>query len=96
MRVPRVYCYGYSGNCGFIMMEFIGGYNLDYWISPLDESVSADPHVLQQIQSIVRKLANIGLSHNDLYPRNVVVNKKWDILAVVYWDVAGPLDVSQE
>ena len=80
------------------MMEFIGGYNLDYWISRLGESVSAEPHVLQQIQNIVRKLAmaSIGLSHNDLYPRNVVVNNKWEILAVVYWDVAGPLDVSQE
>jgi serine/threonine protein kinase len=78
------------------MMEFIGGYNLDYWISKLGESGSADPRVLQQIQNIVRKLASIGISHNDLYPRNIVVNKEWEILAVVDWDVAGPLYVSQE
>jgi len=96
VQVPKVYRYGYSGNCAFIMMEFIGGYNLDYWSSQLGESVSADPHVIQQIQNIVCKLASIGISHNDLYPRNIVVNKKWEILAVVDWDVAGSLDVSQE
>jgi len=45
---------------------------------------------------IVHKLAGIGLSHNDLYPQNIMVGQDWDIVAVHHWDESGLLHLSKE
>jgi hypothetical protein len=52
--------------------------------------------VESQLCAIVAKLASIGLSHNDLYPRNVIVGRKWEILAILDWDESGSLITSRE
>jgi hypothetical protein len=44
----------------------------------------------------VAKLASIGISHNDLYPRNIIVGLGWEVLSVLDWDEAGPLITSRE
>jgi hypothetical protein len=95
INVPRVYDYGYSGNCAFILMAYIyPAANLGVMVKEHGEWPIQ--YVEPQVHTIVRKLAGVGLSHNDLYPRNIMVGRNWEILAVVDWDESGPLDLSRE
>jgi hypothetical protein len=95
INVPRVYDYGYSGNCSFILMAYIyPAANLAVMLK--DHGEWPLRYVEPQVHMIVRKLAAIGLSHNDLYPRNIMVGRNWEILAVVDWDESGPLNLSRE
>ena len=95
INVPRVYDYGYSGNCSFILMAYIyPAANLGVLLK--DHGEWPLRYVEPQVHMIVRKLAAVGLSHNDLYPRNIMVGRDWEILAVVDWDESGPLDLSRE
>jgi tRNA A-37 threonylcarbamoyl transferase component Bud32 len=76
IKVPQVYNYGWSGNCTFILMEYPGA-NLQVMFKEYGEA--ALRAVESRLCTIVAKLASIGpgLSHNDLYPRNVIVGQKW-------------------
>lgn len=94
--VPHVYSFGYSGNCSFILMQYVDGHTLDDYIRHNGRHLSTLPEVLWAVEYIVRSLAQLGISHNDLYPRNIVVDEYLHILSVVDWDVAGPWHISQE
>ncbi|KAK1222150.1 hypothetical protein PQX77_015012 [Marasmius sp. AFHP31] len=89
LPVPRVFKYGYSGNCGYILMERAQGYQLSavlrHRLSGVPEKVSL------QIRKIVEDLASLGLCHNDLKPRNIMVNRRWEIESIVDWDNCTPL-----
>ncbi|KAG7087243.1 hypothetical protein E1B28_013224 [Marasmius oreades] len=87
--VPRVYKYGYSGNCGYILMERIRGYALDNFLRHYKCPI---PHkITVEIKRIVEDLASLGLCHNDVKPRNIVVSSSWDVLTIVDWDHCMPL-----
>ncbi|EMD40929.1 hypothetical protein CERSUDRAFT_111511 [Gelatoporia subvermispora B] len=94
--VPHVYDYGYSGNCSFIRMEYVVGFTLDAYIRYHGRQLSTSPQVLQQIDNIVASLARLDISHNDLYPRNIIVDDYLCIISVVDWDGAAPWHNSQE
>lgn len=94
IKVPKVYRYGYSGNCSFILMEYIHAADLQALMSIF--GIAALHKVEKEIRTIIRKLAMIGISHNDLYPRNVLVGLDWKVAAVVDWDESGPLIGSKE
>ena len=83
--VPIVFDYGYSGNCSYILMEKIN----DAWT--LDECLKAHNcripiRVTNRIKDIVADLASLGLSHNDLTPRNVMVDTSWRLVSIIDWD----------
>jgi RIO-like serine/threonine protein kinase len=95
VNVPRVYDYGYSGNCAFILMAYIfPAASLHRVLRGNEEWVFK--YLEPQVDMIVRKLAGIGLSHNDFYPRNIMVGEDWDIVAIIDWDESGPLHSSRE
>ncbi|KAJ3739344.1 hypothetical protein DFH05DRAFT_1581739 [Lentinula detonsa] len=83
--VPRVLRYGQSGNCSYILMERIPHPNLavamEHW------GINSMPwQWTQAVDYVVRELAKLGLSHNDLVPRNVLVDGHGIISAIVDWD----------
>ncbi|KAJ3933386.1 MAG: kinase-like domain-containing protein [Lentinula lateritia] len=83
--VPRVLRYGQSGNCSYILMERIPYPNLEFEMQRL--SIKSMPWGLTRaIDYIVRELANLGLSHNDLVPRNVLVDNNGMIVSIIDWD----------
>ncbi|KAL0569429.1 hypothetical protein V5O48_012533 [Marasmius crinis-equi] len=87
--VPRVYRYGYSGNCAYILMERAQGYTMS---AVLRHRMSGVPDkVSVQIRKIVEDLASLGLCHNDLKPRNIMVNRRWEIESIIDWDNCTPL-----
>ncbi|KAG7087230.1 hypothetical protein E1B28_013211 [Marasmius oreades] len=87
--VPRVHKHGYSGNCGYILMERIRGYPLSRFLRHYKCPM---PHkVTFAIKRIVEDLASLGLCHNDVKPRNIVVSSSWDVLTIVDWDHCMPL-----
>ncbi|EMD31357.1 hypothetical protein CERSUDRAFT_100553 [Gelatoporia subvermispora B] len=88
--VPAVYNYGYSGNCSFILMEFVRALPLDAFIRCHGQYLSTLPQVLQQVDRLVGSLARLDISHNDLYPRNVLVDETLRIVSVIDWDGAAP------
>lgn len=84
--VPRVLDYGRSGNCGYILMECIRGYKLSELVAfhgPL-----AAARMETQIDVVVSRLSRVGICHNGLYPRNVIVDDRWDIVSIFAWDQA--------
>ena len=98
VKVPKVYDFGVSGNCGYILMEYVqSGVSLQtvlkrrrgYWHWILSK-------VSIEIRTIVRALASVGLSHNDLYPRNILLGLQWEVVSVLDWDESGPLQSSDE
>ncbi|KAJ3907920.1 kinase-like domain-containing protein [Lentinula edodes] len=83
--VPRVLRYGQSGNCSYILMERIPYPNLEVEMQQL--GIKSMPWGLTRaIDYIVRELANLGLSHNDLVPRNVLVDNNGMIVSIIDWD----------
>ena len=94
--VPKVYECGYSGNSSYILMERIEGWSLDAFIMKAGRQLSTHPKVVYQIERVVRRLARVGISHNDLYPRNVMFDKDLIIVGVIDWDAAAPLHASNE
>jgi serine/threonine protein kinase len=94
IKVPKVYQYGYSGNCSFILMEYIHGVNLQALVNIYGRG--ALRKVEHELCMIVRNLSMVGISHNDLYPRNILVNENWSVVAVIDWDESGPLINSRE
>ncbi|KAJ3714602.1 hypothetical protein DFJ43DRAFT_1228014 [Lentinula guzmanii] len=83
--VPRVLRYGYSGNCSYILMEKIPHHNLAF--AMLQWGVKFMPWQLTRTMDyIVFQLANLGLSHNDLVTRNVLVDDNGLISAIIDWD----------
>ncbi|KAK7025330.1 hypothetical protein VNI00_016112 [Paramarasmius palmivorus] len=87
--VPQVYEYGYSGNSSYILMERVAGYPLsnmiEYFDCPIPEQVT------NQLRDMVKRIASVGLCHNDLFPRNVVMSLDWNINAIIDWDECVPL-----
>lgn len=94
--VPQVYSFGYSGNCSFILMQYVKGHSLDKYIRYNGRHLSTLPGVLEAVDHIVHSLAKLGISHNDLYPRNIIVDQHLRVLSVIDWDVAGPWYRCQE
>lgn len=97
INVPKVYDYGWSGNCVFIrvlMAHIYPAACLSVVMKGREEWVFR--YLEPQVDMIVRKLAEIGLSQNDLYPRNIMVGRDWGIVAVLDWDESGPLHLSRE
>jgi hypothetical protein len=98
IKVPKVYDFGFSGNCGFILMEHIHpAANLQVM---LQNRVAHRHWIMSRVSIeiivIVRALASVGLSHNDLYPRNILVGRDWEVISVLDWDESGPLESSNE
>ncbi|KAF9264333.1 hypothetical protein L218DRAFT_958411 [Marasmius fiardii PR-910] len=87
--VPRVYKHGYSGNSGYILMERVRGYALSnvlrHYKCPIPDVITS------QIKKIVEDLASLGLCHNDIKPRNIVVSMSGEVLTIVDWDHCMPL-----
>ncbi|KAL0572024.1 hypothetical protein V5O48_009945 [Marasmius crinis-equi] len=88
--VPRVLKWGYSGNCAYILMELVKGSTAD---SLARKQKMPYPDVLTtQVKQIVKDLASLGLSHGDLRPRNIIVDRRtWEVKGIVDWDMCKPL-----
>ncbi|KAE9395268.1 hypothetical protein BT96DRAFT_1022022 [Gymnopus androsaceus JB14] len=87
--VPRVLRYGYSGNCSYILMEKIPYLTfsaaMEVW------KLNYMPaQVTYWIDYTVRELAALGLSHNDLFPRNILVDGNGTIVSIIDWDACTP------
>lgn len=92
--VPKVYEHGFSGNCAFIVMEAIYGWRLDVWMK--NEGIDTVPaRITEHIQQILYDLANLGLSHNDLNSRNILVSDSGDLLSIIDWDECSPLKIGE-
>jgi serine/threonine protein kinase len=86
--VPEVYNHGRSGNCSFVLMQFVQGHLLSNLIRQHGQLVE---HVVQpQIIGIVQRLVSVGISHNDLEDRNMLVDDDWNIIAIIDWDLSAP------
>jgi hypothetical protein len=93
--VPRVYDYGYSGNCAYILMEgFLETLTAEHYINMMGCAVPK--RLGHQVRQIVADLASVGLSHNDLYPRNLLVNRFWQIITIIDWDDCTGIEVGGE
>jgi serine/threonine protein kinase len=93
--LPEVYDYGYSGNCAYILMQwFPDALTADQYIDMMGCKVPR--RMTHQVQQIVAALASVGLSHNDLYPRNLLVDRGWKIVAVIDWDDCTEIGVGGE
>ncbi|KAF9264334.1 hypothetical protein L218DRAFT_998681 [Marasmius fiardii PR-910] len=78
--VPRVYKHGYSGNSGYILMERVRGHTLS---NALRNYKCPVPNVItSQIKKIIEDLASLSLCHNDIKPRNIVIDLSGDVLAI--------------
>ncbi|KAE9395266.1 hypothetical protein BT96DRAFT_157007 [Gymnopus androsaceus JB14] len=87
--VPRVLRYGYSGNCSYILMERI--LHRDLSVVMKSRKLNYMPaQVTYCIDYIVRELAALGLSHNDLHPRNILVDDNGTIVSIIDWDPCTP------
>ncbi|KAF9060047.1 kinase-like domain-containing protein [Rhodocollybia butyracea] len=90
LPVPRVLRYGRSGNCSYILMEKIPYPNLSVAMKSL--GLKYMPwEVTKAVDYIVHELASLGLSHNDLVPRNILVDASdGHIVGIVDWDSCTP------
>ncbi|KAF9060046.1 kinase-like domain-containing protein [Rhodocollybia butyracea] len=89
LPVPRVLRYGRSGNCSYILMERIPHLSLS--IAMKRWGLKYMPwKITAMIDHIVRELASLGLSHNDLVPRNILVDTNGHIVGIVDWDSCTP------
>ncbi|KAJ3866047.1 hypothetical protein EV359DRAFT_79935 [Lentinula novae-zelandiae] len=85
LPVPGVVRYGQSGNCSYILMERIPHPDLAFELRQL--GINFMPWELtRSMDYIVRELADLGLSHNDLAPRNVLVDHNGMISSIIDWD----------
>jgi hypothetical protein len=83
--VPEVYDHGYSGNCAYILMERVmETIDAQHYINLMKCGVPL--RIGRRVQDIVADLASLGLSHNDLYPRNIMVDRLWNVKSIVDWD----------
>jgi len=82
---PEIYSYGsipvYDADglkmkCLFIMMEFMEGISLNH--------VEFTPEVCTKIYEIKQKLSCELLSHNDLYPRNMMLDSSNNLIVLDY------------
>lgn len=92
--VPEVFDLGHSGNCSYLIMEYIDGFRLSdisekYPLFVLDI-------IAPQIEAIVRNLASVGLAHNNLEPCNILIGESWQVVSVIDWDLASSSDTSME
>lgn len=87
--VPRVIDYGRSGNCCYILMDFVDGYELGAVLESIRSPLYSEAMMKPQIDDVVRKLAGVGLAHNDLYARNIIVDHDWKIIGILDWDNAS-------
>ncbi|KAF8825183.1 hypothetical protein HHX47_DHR7000339 [Lentinula edodes] len=89
LPIPHVLRYGRSGNCSYILMERILHTNLA--VDMLQWGIQSMPWQLTRTMDyIVRELADLGLTHNDLVPRNVLVNSNGNISSIIDWDSCTP------
>ncbi|KZT50479.1 hypothetical protein CALCODRAFT_504671 [Calocera cornea HHB12733] len=94
ISAPWVYYFGRTVDCAYMLTDFIPGRNLQYYV---DKQPGLDlSRLLPQIQTIVAQLASVNLAHNDLYPRNVMVDRHLNIRAIIDWDTSDTLDKSPE
>jgi hypothetical protein len=94
--VPEVYDYGYSGNCAYILMERIDAIDAERYINNMKFPVPR--RLSRRVREIIADLASLGLSHNDLNPRNIMimVYPYWVVLSIVNWDNCTPIHVAGE
>ncbi|KAH9836097.1 uncharacterized protein C8Q71DRAFT_858110 [Rhodofomes roseus] len=88
LPVARVHEFGRSGNCGYILMDFIQGHVLATVFHQYGAHAAAI--VEPQILEISRRLSSIGLAHNDLEDRNIIVDDEWRIVGIIDWDFSAP------
>ncbi|EPQ57772.1 kinase-like protein, partial [Gloeophyllum trabeum ATCC 11539] len=92
--VPAIHKYGRSGNCVFIIMDYVNGWQASTLVRYFGPWVEV--RLQDQIDEVIVKLSQVGLSHNDLYPRNVFLDDNWKITGIIDWDYAAPLWASTE
>lgn len=85
--VPQVYDFGFSGNCSYIIMEYVSGFNLGEIM--VQFPTLSGYIVAPQINTVIQRLASVGLSHNDLEPRNILIDSSWRIVSVIDWDLVS-------
>ncbi|KZV80193.1 hypothetical protein EXIGLDRAFT_431227 [Exidia glandulosa HHB12029] len=88
--VPRVRRYGRSGNCAYILSDYVAGdgfydvrllaKTVPVWIIAARLEKSAFP--------AVERLQLLDISHNDLHYNNIIMDRYWRIAAVIDWDLA--------
>ncbi|OCH95929.1 hypothetical protein OBBRIDRAFT_445498 [Obba rivulosa] len=94
--VPKVYDCGYSGDCSYILMQAVRGDELGIVIQafPEREILPTHPFILDQVEKVVKRLASVGISHNDLEPRNIIVDNYCRFTGIIDWDNASPWHLS--
>ncbi|KIK66878.1 hypothetical protein GYMLUDRAFT_82183 [Collybiopsis luxurians FD-317 M1] len=92
--VPRVLRYGYSRNCSYILMERIPNPNIPALLLQLGIKEIPSGTIIS-FNAIVREITSLGLSHNDLVPRNMLGDTA-NITSIVDWDACTPIHTGGE
>lgn len=87
--VPKVLEFGYSGNCGYIVYEYIEGHVFSQIVRQHGEYATA--MIESQVDAIVQRLAKLGIAHNDLASRNIIVDDNYHIKGIIDWDLCSSL-----
>ncbi len=73
-NIVTVYDVGAEGDVDFIVMEFVPGRTLDWFIGPRGLKLSDLIHYAVQIADALGKAHAAGIIHRDLKPGNIMVN----------------------
>ncbi|KZV99199.1 hypothetical protein EXIGLDRAFT_831555, partial [Exidia glandulosa HHB12029] len=86
--VPRVHKHGRSGNCCYIVMDFVRGPEIFDSIHLKWPSWVLAARLEYDIRYIVYGLQELGIAHHDLFLNNVLMDRYCRVIAVFDWDFA--------
>ncbi|KZT50454.1 hypothetical protein CALCODRAFT_504703 [Calocera cornea HHB12733] len=94
ISTPSVYYYGRTFDCTYMLTDYIGVRTVEDYAKDWPKSDLAI--YMSRIRTIIDRLAAISLSHNDPYPRNIIIDQFSNFLGVVNWEMSDTLDKSPE
>lgn len=87
--VPRVHKHGRSGNCCYILMDYVSGKDIfdpahleNYPLWAIEAKLE------YQMQAVVKQLQKAEIWHHDLFSHNVLLDRYFRVAAVIDWDFA--------
>ncbi|KZV96816.1 kinase-like protein [Exidia glandulosa HHB12029] len=94
LPVPYVHEFGRVDNCCFIVMEYVRGFTFS--VVTREHGHYAAARLKPQIAEILARLDSVGLAHNDLHPRNIIVDRHYNVVGLLDWDYAAPTECSYD
>ena len=80
-------------NGQFVVEHFLEGITLTEYLMTREISPSAANLIGAQISAGVRELHNLGYAHNDLYPRNILINPNTLAVYIIDYGRSLPADL---